>query len=435
MGAVYIAEQNHPFRRWVALKIVKLGMDTKEVIARFEAERQALALMNHPNIARILDAGMISTGRPYFVMEYVPGIPITKYCDEKRLGIGKRLELFVEVCRAVQHAHQKGVIHRDLKPSNILVMEQDGQPVPKIIDFGIAKATHLRLSNHSLHTQAGNLMGTPEYMSPEQISSSLDIDTRTDVYSLGVILCELLTGKLPFPECSGPGRHTDLSKIRLTKKDNEHLLPSTILRRALDDEHIALLRSASVHSLTRQLRGDLDWIAAKALENDRGRRYAMPLALAGDICNYLHNEPISAGPPSAIYRLKKFAHRNRLVVSVLTSIFGLVIALNVMIGVQAERLAIERDRANTEARAAAETSDFLLDVFNTDNPSTTGKSKSAVKRLLDKRVVRINRELAQQPLARMRVLYTLGRAYQYMGFTEEALKLYEEIYQFYEAEL
>src|ERR1043166_1164896 len=314
-GVVYMAEQEEPIRRRVALKIIKLGMDTRNVIARFEAERQALALMDHPNIARVLDAGATETGRPYFVMELVYGVKITEYCDQNRVSMRERLDLFVEVCNAVQHAHQKGIIHRDLKPSNIMVTMHDGVPVPKVIDFGIAKATEQRLTDKTLFTSYAQLMGTPAYMSPEQMEfSGLNLDTRSDVYSLGVLLYELLTGRTPFDT-------TDLLKLgvdelRRTVREQEPLSPSAKLKTLNNEELTTTARRLHVEAprLISQLRGDLDWIVLKCLEKDRTRRYATANALAMDIERYTHEEAVLARPPSGLYRLQKLVRRNRLVV-------------------------------------------------------------------------------------------------------------------------
>jgi serine/threonine protein kinase len=276
MGLVYAAEQTQPVRRSVALKVIKLGMDTKEVIARFEAERQALALMNHPNIARVLDAGSTPDGRPFFVMEYVPGEPITSYSDRQKLSTKERLELFVQVCDAVQHAHQKAIIHRDLKPSNVLVMVQDGKPLPKIIDFGVAKATNQRLTEKAVFTELGQIIGTPEYMSPEQAEmGATDIDTRTDIYSLGVLLYELLVGELPFD--SGELRQAGYAEIQRIIREEEPPKPSTRLSHLTEgSKKVAERRKTDLVKLLREIRGDLDWITMKALEKDRVRRYGTP---------------------------------------------------------------------------------------------------------------------------------------------------------------
>jgi len=311
-GVVYMAEQERPVRRRVALKIIKLGMDTKSVIARFEAERQALAMMDHPNIARVFDAGATDTGRPYFVMELVHGIRITEYCDERRLDTRQRLDLFIQVCHAIQHAHQKGIIHRDIKPSNILVTHHDGAPVPKVIDFGIAKAIEEKLTDKTLFTVYGHFVGTPAYMSPEQADvSGFDIDTRSDIYSLGVLLYELLTGKTPFEqnELLGSG----LDAMRKTLRERDPHRPSTRLDTFHTDELTATAARRHIEppKLQLLLKGDLDWIVMKALEKDRRRRYETSNGLAMDVRRFLDNEPVLARSPSRWYRFQKLVRRNR----------------------------------------------------------------------------------------------------------------------------
>jgi serine/threonine protein kinase len=315
-GVVYLAEQTEPVRRRVALKVIKLGMDTKQFIARFEAERQALALMDHPNIAKVLDAGATSTGRPYFVMELIRGLRITDYCDQRRLSTVERLGLFTQVCQAIQHAHQKGTIHRDIKPSNILVTLHDGVPVPKVIDFGIAKATEQALTDKTLFTAFGQFMGTPAYMSPEQAElSGLDIDTRIDIYALGVLLYELLIGRTPFDakELSQAG----LDEMRRRIREEEPLRPSTRLSTMAEVDLMAVARKRQSEParLTRFVRGDLDWIVMKCLEKDRRRRYETANGLAVDILRHMQNEPVMARPPSVFYRFQKTLRRNRLLFS------------------------------------------------------------------------------------------------------------------------
>ena len=314
MGVVYMAEQEEPVRRKVALKIIKLGMDTRQVIARFEAERQALALMDHTNIAHVLDAGATETGRPYFVMELVRGISITEYCDTQNSDTEERLQLFIDVCRAVQHAHQKGIIHRDLKPSNVLVTNHDGKPIPKIIDFGVAKATNQRLTEKTLFTEFQQFIGTPEYMSPEQAEmSGLDVDTRTDVYSLGVLLYQLLTGTTPVD--GQILRERGLGELTRILREEEPTAPSTQVSRLGErSKEIARQRATEPGALARLFRGDLDWIVMKALEKDRTRRYETAAALAEDVERHLTNQPVLAGPPSTAYKLRKFIHRNRKIV-------------------------------------------------------------------------------------------------------------------------
>jgi serine/threonine protein kinase len=352
MGAVWMAEQQEPVQRKVALKIIKPGMDSKQVLARFEAERQALALMDHPNIAKVLDAGSTASGRPYFVMELVKGVPVTDFCDQRHLTPRQRLELFIPVCQAVQHAHQKGIIHRDLKPSNVLIALYDGQPVPKVIDFGVAKATGPKLTERTLFTEFGQVVGTLQYMSPEQAElNNLDIDTRSDVYSLGVLLYELLTGTTPL----GHQRlqETPLLEVLRVIREEDPPTPSHRLSTTRELASIAANRGLEPRKLSGQVRGELDWIIMKALEKDRTRRYETANSLAQDLHRYLANEPVEACPPSSWYRLRKFAHRNQASLVVATAI---LLALGVGIGLvwrQRQEAVRERDNANAY-RAQAE---------------------------------------------------------------------------------
>ncbi len=328
MGVVYEARQEQPIRRRVALKVIKLGMDTRAVVARFEAERQALALMDHPNIAKVFDAGATEQGQPYFAMEYVQGVRFTEYCDQQRLTTAERLALFVQVCQAIQHAHQKGIIHRDIKPSNVLVATPDDKPIPKVIDFGVAKATAERLTEKTLLTQQGQFVGTPEYMSPEQAGlAEQDIDTRADVYSLGVLLYELLVGVLPY----GPTylRSRGVAEIQRIIREEEPPKPSTRLSgRESDAARHATQRRAAPHVLRRQLRGELDWITMKALEKDRTRRYDSAADLAADIRRHLNHEPVLVGPPSTAYQIRKFIRRHRGLTASVAAVF-LVLAAGI----------------------------------------------------------------------------------------------------------
>jgi len=365
MGMVYLAEQEQLIRRRVALKIIKPGMDSKRVLARFEAERQALALLDHPNIAQVYDAGTADSGRPYFVMEYVKGAPITEFCDRHTLSIEQRLRLFQQVCQAVHHAHQKGIIHRDIKPSNILVTSENDQVIPKIIDFGVAKAVVQPLTERTLITEESQLLGTPEYMSPEQVEfANEDIDTRSDIYSLGVLLYELLTGVLPFD--SETLRQGGMENIRKMIRQTDPKTPSTRLTRLGDKAtEIAQNRKMEIHNLAKHLRNELEWIPLKAMRKERSERYKSASELSDDIDNFLKGAPLMAGPPTAGYRLKKFIRRHKALVGGVTavlivSIIGTIISVSFALG-QARALAkaeliadyLERDVLNAFARQRA----------------------------------------------------------------------------------
>ncbi len=353
-GVVYMAQQQEPVQRRVALKVIKLGMDTKQVIARFEAERQALALMDHPNIAKVLDAGATETGRPYFVMELVRGVKITTYCDQQKLSTRERLGIFIPVCQAIQHAHQKGIIHRDIKPSNILVTEQDGEPMAKIIDFGIAKATtDQRLTDKTVFTAFEQFIGTPAYMSPEQAGlGGLDIDTRSDIYSLGVLLYELLTGRPPFD--AEKFARSAFDEVLRVIREQEPPAPSARLTTLTQEEltTLAQRRQTEAAKLPSLLRGDLDWIVMKALEKDRRRRYETANGLARDLERYLGNEPVAARPPSKFYQLRKFARRNKVAFAAASAV---TLALAIGLGLSTWSFINERKarrRAATEAAKA-----------------------------------------------------------------------------------
>jgi serine/threonine protein kinase len=341
MGVVYLAEQEQPISRRVAVKVMKFGMDSREVLARFASERQALALMTHPNIAKVFDAGWSEDGRPYFVMEYVAGVPITQYCDQQRLPMRARLELFRTVCEALHHAHQKGVLHRDIKPSNVLVSVEDGHAVPHVIDFGVAKALNQRLAEETVFTQLGLLVGTPEYMSPEQAEMSpLGVDTTSDVYSLGVLLYELLVGALPFD--ANALRRAGYAEIQRIIREEEPPRPSTRLSGLGETaSEVAKQRQTDLPALTRVLRGDLDWITLKAMDKDRTRRYASASELAADIWRYLEMEPVLARPPSLTYRAGKFARKYKTALIVL------------VVGATAATLASTTIQTRIAARATA----------------------------------------------------------------------------------
>ncbi len=424
MGMVYTAEQTEPVRRRVALKVIKAGMDTREVVARFEAERQALAVMDHPSIAKVLDGGATADGRPYFVMELVKGVAITEYCDTHRLSTRERLRVFVDVCHAVQHAHQKGVIHRDIKPSNVLVMLQDGKPVPKVIDFGIAKALAHPLTEHSLLTEVGRAIGTPAYMSPEQADpSALDVDTRTDIYSLGVLLYELLVGALPLdPNEVG----LNIYLMRLAQREVTPSSPSakfTSLGNAASS--VSLLRRSDVKTLRRELRGDLDWIVMKALDPDRTRRYETVNGLAMDIERHLHDEPVVARPPSTIYRLSRFARRNRLAVAASATVTAaLVIGLTV-VGFALVRARHAESAARREAETSRQVASFLTGLFKVSDPSEARGNSVTAREILDRGAERIGGELAEQPLVQAQLMYTMGIVYREMGLYTQAQPLLE----------
>ena len=440
-GVVYVAEQTEPVRRRVALKVIKLGMDTRQVVARFEAERQALAMMDHPNIAKVLDAGTTDVGRPFFVMELVRGIKITDYCDQANLSTQSRLELFIKVCQAIQHAHQKGIIHRDIKPSNILVTLHDGVPVPKVIDFGIAKATEGRLTDNTVYTQLHQFIGTPAYMSPEQAEmSGLDIDTRSDIYSLGVLLYELLAGSTPFDakELMSLG----IDAMRKTIREKEPQRPSTRFATLGADllTTTAKRRSADTSKLLHQLKGDLDWIVMKCLEKDRQRRYETANGLAADIHRHLTNEPVIARPPSAAYKFQKAYRRNKGVFAAgaavaVALVFGIIVsAWQAVRATRAEAQALmekaqaQKEKANalTEKANAQGALQFIQeDVLSQASPGYQPDRDLTVRALLDRIAGRLDLATNRPPLVEASIRQTLGSVYTELGDYPKAIQHFE----------
>jgi serine/threonine protein kinase/Tfp pilus assembly protein PilF len=424
MGVVYEAEQSEPVTRRVAIKILKLGMDTHSVVARFDAERQALAVMDHPGIAKVLDGGATETGRPFFVMELVHGVPLSEYCDFRRLTLSERVGLFIKLCQAVQHAHHKGVVHRDLKPSNVLVSEQDGVPDPKIIDFGVAKAIGQRLTEQTLVTQLGEAIGTPAYMSPEQAEASgMDVDSRADIYSLGVMLYEVLVGDLPV-DPREIGQQAFLA--RLVMRETSPPTPSTRFG-ALGDRQgtIAEFRHTPPAELRRELKGDLDWIVMRAMDADRNRRYETANGLALDLQRYLNNEPVLARSPSVKYRVGKFVRRHRAAVVAAT---GLAIAVVLgLVGTSAALIRAIRAEARVarEAAVAEQVSNFLVGLFEVSDPGEALGNSVTARELLDSGAVRITDELADQPLVQARLMLTMGDAYRSLGLYQQARPMLE----------
>jgi tRNA A-37 threonylcarbamoyl transferase component Bud32/lipopolysaccharide biosynthesis regulator YciM len=453
MGSVYLAEQLQPVKRMVALKLIKPGMDSRTVLARFESERQALALMDHPHIAKVLDAGTTEQGRPFFVMELVKGIPLTDYCDRHQLDLPTRLAIFRQICSAVQHAHQKGIIHRDLKPTNILVESHDGKPVPKVIDFGLAKATSgMQLSEHSLFTAFGSVTGTPLYMAPEQATfNALDVDTRADIYALGVILYELLTGSTPIQRDTM--RRAALDEMLRVIREVEPPTPSSRISTSEGLPSLAANRHVEPSRLSRMVRGDLDWIVMKALAKERDRRYDSAIGLANDVERFLNHEPVSAGPPGAGYRMRKFVRRHRgqvaaaalvllaLVLGVVGTTLGLIEAR------RQERIAIDEAKAKEEARQAeaeqrakadasrqqaerrlaqvAKMNDILGSIFKDLNPKNVEKDGKPLAALLGERLDRATAEIEGEatgdPLVVAEMQDVLGRSLLGLGYAEKAI--------------
>jgi serine/threonine protein kinase len=458
-GVVYLAEQREPVQRTVAVKVIKPGMDSAQIIARFEQERQALALMDHPNIAKVLDGGTTDVesggvsharsfgaagGRPFFVMELVRGLPITRYCDEQRLTTSERLELFIPVCHAIQHAHQKGIIHRDLKPSNVLVTLKDDKPVPKVIDFGVAKAVHQRLTERTMFTEIGALIGTPEYMSPEQAGvNPFDIDTRSDIYSLGVLLYELLTGVTPLDRKRL--RQAAFDEVLRLIREVEPAKPSTRITAIEELPSVAAQRQVEPRKLRHVLQGDLDWVVMKALEKDRRRRYETANGFALDIQRYLNDEPVLASPPSAAYRMRKFIKRNKgpviaanlVMLALVAGVFGITAGL-----IQAKRERDEKERARVEAeesfrQARAAVDDYFTAVSESRLLNVPGMQPLR-KELLDKALRYYQGFLerrSEEPAVRAEVAathYRVGMITQMIGSKAEALASFERSLKLYE---
>lgn len=418
MGEVWLAEQHEPLRRTLAVKVIKRGLDTREVVRRFESERQTLAVMDHPCIAKVIEAGATRNGRPYFAMEYVEGEPILAYCDRRGLDLDQRLELFLKVCQGVQHAHQKAIIHRDLKPSNVLVVTQDGEPLPKIIDFGVAKATGPEVSDDTLQ---GELVGTLDYMSPEQADlSDINIDTRTDVYALGVLLYELLVGRRPLE--SAAMKEAGFLEVLRAIREDEPVRPSCRLDDLTDFERAVIVeaRATTDAALRHGLRSDLDWIVLRALEKDRMRRYATVNEFAGDITRHLQDEPVTARPPSRAYRTSKFVRRHRRGVAAAATA-----AVLVLLGTAGTSIGLVRARqaervARTEAATARQVSSFMENLFEISDPDRARGQTVTAREILATGAARIEEQLAGQPATQARMMNTIGRVYHKLGLYDEA---------------
>jgi non-specific serine/threonine protein kinase/serine/threonine-protein kinase len=419
MGQVWLAEQMEPVRRDVALKLIKGGMFDSSALQRFQSERQSLAIMDHPSIAKVFDAGATPDGQPYFVMEYVPGASITEYCDQKKLKIPERLELFIKVCDGVQHAHQKAIIHRDLKPANILVVEVDGKPVPRIIDFGLAKGVTPYVLGEAQCTLAGSFLGTPGYMSPEQADSGAqDVDTRTDVYALGAILYVLLSGSLPFEteKWRKQPLHENLRQLR----EEDPPPPSTKTgTQGESTKTTAEARGTEPKQLVSLLRGDLDWITMKALERDRVQRYATPSELAADCRRYLRHEPVQARQASVFYRMQKYVRRHRIGVAVVGMLAAVLVAFSVAQSVQLRRTTRERNRADRIAQ-------FMTGIFKVSDPNERVGNSVTAREILDKAAQEIETGLAEDPELQARMMHEMGKAYLNLGLYARAQSLFEK---------
>ena len=429
MGVVYCARQNEPVKREVAIKLLQTGIATREVLARFEAERQALAMMNHSNIAKIYDAGSTQSGLPFFVMEYVDGSPVTAFCDELQLSIAERLHLFQRICDGVLHAHQKGVIHRDIKPSNILIALENGQPVPKIIDFGIAKATEQSLGNETIFTQMGAMIGTPDYMSPEQAGVvPLDVDTRADVYSLGILLYELLFGALPFKSLTA---RQGMLEVQEAIRDEEPQRPGARLSQISKDEFERLChdRTTSPSAMRKLFDGDISWVAMKAIEKNRTRRYSSVAELLADVNRYLSGLPVVARAPTTLYRAAKFARRHKVGVTITAAGVVLVVVFAGFMTLQTLRLQRALAETTLQRDRAEQVSDFMVQLFEGANPEVTGGEAMTARGMLERGAAQLRAELSDQPELRARLLATVGESFRVLGGddnAQEAITLLEQ---------